>query len=193
MSNKSDDSDDFLNQLDSPFGKPVQRATHPAALDEESLLKHCTITRGRASGPGGQHRNKVETHITVEHKPSGIDAQAGERRLAKENRSVAIRRLRLKLAMSLRVEVPAGDIRSALWKQRCVKKRIVCNPKHRDYPSLLAEAFDVIDACSFDMKKASIRLGCSATQLTRMIVDHPPAFDMLNQSRQDHGLHRLRP
>ena len=176
---------DFLDQ-------PVDRPIHPAALDVETLLKDCTITRGRASGPGGQHRNKVETHITVVHNPSGIDAQAGERRLAKENQSVAIRRLRLKLAMEIRIEVPAGEIRSQLWKSRCVKNRIVCNPKHADYPSLLAEALDVIEACGFDVKKASARLECSTTQLIRFIGDHRPALEQLNQSREDRGLHRLK-
>ena len=181
-------SKDFPEQL----GQPVQRPTHPAALDTEVLLKVCTITRGRASGPGGQHRNKVETHITVEHKPSGIDAQAGERRLAKENKSVAIRRLRLRLAMGIRLDVPAGDIRSTLWKTRCVKRRIVCNPKHTDFPSLLAEALDVIEACGLDVKKASARLECSTTQLVRFVADHRPSFDQLNQSREDHGLHRFR-
>jgi len=180
---------DSIDQLDQPVDRPI----HPAALDSDTLLKDCTISRGRASGPGGQHRNKVETHITITHKPSGIDAQAGERRLAKENRSVAVRRLRLRLAMGVRVTVPAGDIRSALWRERCRKNRIVCSPKHADFPSLLAEALDVIEASGFDLKKASARLECSTTQLLRFIGDHPPAFEQLNQSRQDHGLHRLRP
>jgi len=180
---------DFLDQLD----QPVERPIHPAALEMDSLLKECTVSRGRASGPGGQHRNKVETHITITHTPSGIDAQAGERRLAKENQRVAIRRLRLKLAMGVRIEVPTGDIRSKLWRQRCKKNKIVCSPKHADYPSLLAEALDVIEACGFDLKKASTRLECSSTQLLRFIADHPPALEQLNQSRQDHGLRRLRP
>ncbi len=179
---------DFLDQLDQPADRP----THPAAFDVETLLKDCTITRGRASGPGGQHRNKIETHITIVHNPTGISAQAGERRLAKENQSVAIRRLRLKLAMGVRIEVPAGDIRSPLWRTRCVKNRIVCNPKHADYPSLLAEALDVIEACGFDVKKASVRLACSTTQLIRFIADHRPALDQLNQSREDRGLHKLK-
>ena len=180
---------DFLEKLD----QPVQRPVHPAALATDELLKECSMTRGRASGPGGQHRNKVETHITITHTPSGIDAQAGERRLAKENQSVAIRRLRQKLAMQIRVEVPAGEIRSELWRRRCVKKRIVCNPKHTDYPSLLAEALDVIDASGFDLKKAATRLECSTTQLLRFVADHPPALEMLNQSREDRGLRRLKP
>ncbi len=179
---------DFLDFLD----QPVERQPHPASYESERLMKECTLTRGRASGPGGQHRNKVETHITIVHNPSGIDAQAGERRLAKENQSVALRRLRLKLAMGIRIEVPAGEIQSALWKTRCVKGRIVCNPKHTDFPSLLAEALDVIEACGLDVKKAGLRLGCSTTQLVRLIAEHRPAFEQLNQSREDRGFHRLK-
>jgi len=167
-------------------------SVHPAALEAEQLLADCESRRLRRSGPGGQHRNKVETHITILHDPSGIEAQAGERRLAKENQSVALRRLRLKLAMGIRIGVPSGEIQSSLWKIRCVKGRIVCNPKHTDFPSLLAEALDVIEACGLDVKKAGLRLGCSTTQLVRMIAEHRPAFEQLNQSREDRGFHRLK-
>ncbi len=181
--------DDFFEQLD----KPVARDTHPAALDKDSLLKVCQITKGRASGPGGQHRNKVETHITIVHKPSGIDAQAGERRLVKENTRVAIRRLRLKLALEIRVHVPAGEIRSELWKSRTPKGKIVCNSKHWDYPSLLAEAFDVLEDAKYEIKKASVRLGCSGTQLIRLIAEHAPSLVTLNREREARGLRALKP
>ena len=45
-------------------------------MDPEALAGQCLITRGRASGPGGQHRNKVETAISILHKQSGQVGQA---------------------------------------------------------------------------------------------------------------------
>ena len=36
---------------------------HPAALPFDALLKECEVRRLRRSGPGGQHRNKVETAV----------------------------------------------------------------------------------------------------------------------------------
>ncbi|MFG0244748.1 MAG: peptide chain release factor family protein [Phycisphaerales bacterium JB052] len=173
--------------------QPVERPTHPAALDEASLMKQCTLTRGRASGPGGQHRNKVETHITLVHNPTGIEGQAGERRLAKENERVAIRRLRLNLAIGHRVLVPNGEIRSALWKSRCKNKKIVCAVRHFDFPSMLAEALDVIDACGYDMRQASIRLECSGSQLVRLMADHPPALSKFNDERRLRSMRPLKP
>jgi hypothetical protein len=179
----------FLDKLD----RPVSRPSHPAALEIDALMRECTLTRGRASGPGGQHRNKVETHITIVHNPTGIEGQAGERRLAKENQSVAIRRMRLNLATEHRVFVPDGEIRSDLWKSRCRNKKIVCSVRHYDFPSMLAEALDVIDACGYDTRRASARLQCSGSQLVRLMADHAPALAKFNEERRLRSMRPLKP
>ena len=166
---------------------------HPATIPIEELLKHCTIAKGRSQGPGGQHRNKVSTHITITHKPTGTTAQAGERRSAAENQKVAISRLRHTLALQIRNPVPAGDARSPLWKSRVQKNKIACSPKHEDYPSMIAEALDMLDATSFDSAKAALRLECSSTQLLKLLAAHPPAFVLLNANRATKDLHPLKP
>jgi hypothetical protein len=99
---------------------------------------------------------------------------AGERRSVTENRQVAIRRLRLLLATEHRCVVPLGEIGSDLWKSRLQGSRIVCNPDHADFPALLAEAMDVLFAMKLDAAKAAIRLDCTASQLVKLIKDHPP-------------------
>ena len=166
---------------------------HPAMMDEAALLKQCQMGKGRGSGPGGQHRNKVETLVWIVHTPSGLETHAGERRSAAENRSVAIRRMRLILAAKFRTGVPVGDARSDLWRSRCSPQgRIACNPEHHDYPALLAEAMDLVDACGLDVKKAAARLCCSPSQLIKLIKDHPPGLEELNRSRAERGLHPLK-
>ena len=176
-----------------PFNQPrAPRPTHPAALEEHELLKRCVIRKGRTSGPGGQHRNKVETHVSVTHEPTGLVGQAGERRSAEVNRKVAIRRLRLALATEHRATVPEGEIRSDLWRSRVRGGKIACNPRHADYPAMLAEAMDVLAACAHDPKKAALRLGCSASQLVKLIGQHPPALAAVNAARQARGDRPLR-
>jgi len=166
---------------------------HPAALPDDSLLAQCDLTKGRAGGPGGQHRNKVETKVTLHHTPTGIEAHASERRSAEQNKSIALFRLRLSLALAVRLPVPLGDARSDLWKSRTSPGgRISCNPNHRDYPSLLAEALDTIDSCKLDTHKAALRLECSHSQLIKLLKDHPPALAQVNQQRESRGLHTLK-
>ena len=92
--------------IDPAPNSPLAPCAHPACLSNESLLAQCDISAGRGGGPGGQHRNKVSTLITLTHRPTGHEAHAGERRSQSENKSVALRRLRLILATHVRTAAP---------------------------------------------------------------------------------------
>src|SRR5579864_7810511 len=118
--------------------------SHPAAIAVERLLTECEIRRTRRGGPGGQHRNKVETAVVIEHRPTQISAQAGERRSQEENRKEAVFRLRLKLAVEVRQPLEPAYRPSALWLSRCRQCKVAVNPRHDDFPALLAEALDVL-------------------------------------------------
>lgn len=170
-------------------------APHPATIDERALADQCDFSKDRAGGPGGQHRNKVESRVTVLHIPTQVEAHAGERRSAVDNRRVALFRLRLLLAVNVRTPVPAGEVRSDLWRSRCPDSaggKIACNSEHHDYPAMLAEALDLVWASGLDVGKAALRLSASSSQLLKLIKDHPAAFVRLNQARDAQGLHKLR-
>lgn len=104
---------------------------------------------------------------------------------------MALRRLRFALAVSLRVPT-AGASPSALWRSRCRAGRMACNPSHEDFPALLAEALDVLAESGEDPRRAAIVLGCTPTQVVRLLGDHPPALASFNASRVALGLPRLR-
>ena len=159
--------------------------THPACLDEKDLLADCDIRFTRRSGPGGQNRNKVETAVIVTHRPTGLGAEASERRSQAENRRVAAFRLRLALALEVRSDA-AGP--SELWRSRCRGRRIAVNPEHEDFPALLAEALDVIGRLDSDLKAAAGALECSASQLLKLLKCEPRAWALLNQARRARGL-----
>ena len=69
---------------------------HPACLPIDELLAQCDVRHERRSGPGGQHRNKVATAVVLTHRPTGVRAEANERRSQAENHAEAVRRLRLR-------------------------------------------------------------------------------------------------
>jgi len=61
------------------------------------LLADCEVTFYRASGPGGQHRNKAETAVRIVHLPTGTTAVAAAERSQSQNRERALERLYEKL------------------------------------------------------------------------------------------------
>lgn len=169
----------------------VAAGPHPATLDDETILAQCEFGRQKSGGPGGQHRNKVETTVVLTHRPTGIHAKAGERRSQIENKHVALFRLRVKLAVEFRTAPTLGDPRSDLWKSRVHDGKIALNPEHRDFPSMLAEALDVLAASNWEPKDAAIRLDVTPTQLIRMLKEEPTAFVRVNEERAKRHLHAL--
>jgi hypothetical protein len=172
------------------MGEPV----HPAALPHEQLLTMCKVRRGRTFGPGGQHRNKVETAIQITHLDSGVVGQAGERREQSQNLRVALFRLRVNLAVQVRVPVALAATPSDLWRSRVAGKdgRIVLNPAHEDFPAMLSEALDVIDACRGDVARAANLLACTPSQLVKLLKHDHRALAAVNALRAERGDHPLK-
>jgi len=170
----------------------TDRHDHPAAIEPDALLGRCAIKRGKSGGPGGQHRNKVETAVRITHEPTGIEGQASERRSQVENRKVALFRLRVNLAVEHRAFLPRFAQPSDLWQSRVRGGKIGLNPSHEDFPAMLAEACDFIADCRYDVKKAAARLGCSMSQLVKLLKAEPAALERVNAERKAHGQGALR-
>lgn len=163
---------------------------HPATIPVEKLLADVRQRVTRRTGPGGQHRNKVQTAVVFVHEPTGISAEASERRSQQENRVVAIRRLRLALALGHRTPACAGP--SLLWQSRVRGGRLVVAAAHDDYPALVAEALDHLMAHGLAMPAAAATLGVTASQLAGLFRKEPQAWTALHRLRAAAGLPALK-
>ena len=169
----------------------MTQQTHPASWETDRLLRECESQRQRRSGPGGQHRNKVETAVTLTHRETQLQGQASERRSQEQNRRVALFRLRVNLALGFRSTMPAAGP-SDTWQGRCRGGIISIRSSHEDFPTLLAEVLDRVHLDAGDLKLTSQFLGATASQLTKFLKLEPRAFQCLNHLREHNDLPRLR-
>lgn len=102
--------------------------------DRASLERDCELEFFIASGPGGQHRNKVETGVRLVHRPSGIMVTATERRSQYANREMAYERMAERLQAAQRRQVPRVPTKpSAASRERRLgeKRRKALNKQFR--------------------------------------------------------------
>ena len=94
--------------------------------DRESLERDCDLEFFIAGGPGGQHRNKVETGARLTHRPTGITVTATERRSQHANREAAFERMQIRLEELQHVETPRKPTRptGASRLRRINEKRV---------------------------------------------------------------------
>src|SRR3954452_2710775 len=92
-------------------------------LTDAQLLEQCAVDTYRASGPGGQKRNKTSSAVRLRHGPSGLIVIAEESRSQHENRARALRRLREALYLKLRED---------LSPEQLVPEAVATRPEYRE-------------------------------------------------------------
>src|SRR5437667_11701240 len=100
-------------------------------LTEDQLLGQCVVDTYRASGPGGQKRNKTSSAVRLRHRPSGSIAIAEESRSQHENKAKALKRLRKALFLQLRQAVTPEAL--ALPGARNGDGRLDVGAKHPEF------------------------------------------------------------
>ncbi len=134
------------------------------SADDETLTQDCRFDFHRCGGRGGQKVNKTSSAVRLLHLPSGIGAVSSEARSQALNRHLAFRKLRMKLAFSLR-EDPSG--------QEIPDTANPPSPHGTAYPLWTAHLFDTLFASSWDLKQSADRLHCSRARLYRLLRRDP--------------------
>lgn len=112
--------------------------TEQYAVDRASLERDCTMEFVIASGPGGQHRNKVESGVRLVHRPTGISVMATERRSQAANRDVAFARMAERLLARQRVVRPRKATRptaASRTRRLTTKRQVSLLKKTRSAPT----------------------------------------------------------
>jgi protein subunit release factor A len=82
--------------------------------DRAALERDCSLEFIIAGGPGGQHRNKVESGVRLVHRPTSTTVIATERRSQHANREVAFERMAERLEEQQREIIPRRPTRPSV-------------------------------------------------------------------------------
>mgnify|MGYP001310516461 CR=1 FL=1 len=166
----------------------------PWELSDEELLKECDWYAGRASGPGGQKRNKTHSAIRLIHRTTGISVIANESRLQGENRALAMQRLRHALALVLRREIDLETFTApeAVTAQIDRKGKLHVNPSNARYLPIIATLLDLLVVYRGQVSAAADRLGITTTNFINLLHDDPKLWTTAQALRKRYGLPPLK-
>jgi len=158
-------------------------------LEDDSLLRYCHQETYRASGPGGQHRNTTDSAVRLTVLDGVIVALCTDHRSQHRNRSEALKRLRLTLAIELRMPIihspsePAQSVWQGFWK---------LGQKDRRYAGFIAHILDVMAHQDWAVGHSAKALGISTGKLVRTLAKNAHAWNAVNLARAEHDLVNLR-
>ena len=163
------------------------------ALSDEALLAQCAVDTFRASGPGGQKRNKTESAVRLRHQPTGLQSQAFEHRSQHRNRELALQRLRAEIATNIRRPVVLEGYEPPLELQRILPgRRDQLGANNPAFWTGAQHLFDLFVACGCSVSETAARLGLSTGQLSRLFTGEPELLRVANALRTERQMRPLR-
>jgi len=177
---------------------PALPALAILAMDDASLLRECDVHIYKSSGPGGQHRNKVSSAVRLRHRATGITAHGDDTRSQHENKRMAIRRLRMNLALRLRgdfdpagTEVPAV-VNECMFAPRGKKgasagRRMRVGRRDHRFWAVAAFLLDVLEGFAGRLGDAARWLGISTGNLTSVFKSDRHLLAAAGAIRKAHG------
>jgi hypothetical protein len=152
----------------------------------------------RASGPGGQKRNKTSSAVRLRHPPTGLIVIAEESRSQHENKARALRRLWHALFLQLRDPLPPDVTPEAVAahpdyrEARDAGGRLDMNPKNPRFWPAVGVVLDVLAAVEARVGDAAGLLGVSTGNLIDFLRTDPKVWQEANRLRTVSGQKPLR-
>jgi hypothetical protein len=165
-----------------------------ASLSDAQLLDQCEVDTYRASGPGGQKRNKTSSAVRLRHGPSGLIVIAEESRSQHENRARALRRLRQAIYLHVRENLGPGGVNSEnvaarreLREARGREGGLHLGRKDPRFWPVAGLVLDVLQAVDARVSAAAEALGISTANLVGFLEVDVKVWQQANSLRARFG------
>jgi hypothetical protein len=167
-------------------------------LTEPQLLAQCEVDTYRASGPGGQKRNKTSSAVRLRHLPTGLIVIAEESRSQHENKAKALKRLWQALFLELRDPLATSATSETVMAlpdfapARSADGRLHLSARDPRFWPAAGVVLDVLAALEARVADAAILLGVSTGNLIDFLQTDPKLWQESNRLRTLFGHKALR-
>jgi len=162
---------------------------------DDALIAQCEVDRYRASGPGGQHRNKTESAVRLRHKPTGVSAIGEDSRSQAENKLHAVRRLRQSIALHVREPVVLdGFVPSRRLAAFVAGGTAPLGAKTRhtgEYWASIGELLDLFVEGGLEVGTTAQRLGITTGAMSKLLLHDDAVARAVNDLRRARGMRPL--
>jgi hypothetical protein len=164
--------------------------------NDDTLIRQCEVDRYRASGPGGQHRNKTESAVRLRHKLTGVTVIGEDSRSQAENKVHALRRLRAAIALEVREPVALdGFTASPRLAALVAGGTAPLGTRTRqtgEYWAAIGELLDLLGAGGHEVAATAQRLGVTTGALSKLLLHDDLVARTVNDHRRARKLRPLR-
>ncbi|MCM8543528.1 MAG: peptide chain release factor-like protein [Lentisphaeraceae bacterium] len=144
-------------------------------MSDEELLHHCRTDHFISTGNGGQKRNKTSSAVRLTLKDSPISASASDDRQQSVNKTHALRKLRIAIALEMRQEPEP-------WQGQ-----LNMNSKNQHYANFVACLVDQLFSNTWQVSETAKSFEISTGQLIKIIAKDDTLWQFVNRERQKAG------
>ena len=165
-------------------------------VGDDALIAQCEVDRYRASGPGGQHRNKTDSAVRLRHRLTGVTAIGEDSRSQVENKVHAVRRLRQNLALEVREPVTLDGFtpspRLAAFVAGGTAPLGARTRLTGEYWAAIGELLDLLVAGELEIGTTAQRLGITTGAMSKLLLHDDAVARTVNDLRRARGMRPLR-
>jgi hypothetical protein len=160
-----------------------------ATLTDDQLLAQCEVDTYRASGPGGQKRNKTSSAVRLRHLPTGLLVIGEESRSQHENKAKCIRRMRQAIYLNLRDPIIAEllETNPDLLAAKGTDGRLHLRERDPRFWPVAGIALDVLMVTEGQVSTAAELIGTSTANLIDFLQTDPKLWQEANRVRLGFG------
>jgi hypothetical protein len=149
-------------------------------LPDTELLKLCEISAYKGSGPGGQHKNKTNSGVTLKltiNKSCKMESYSCDDRSSHVNKLLALKKLRLKIALQIREESSTEIPFTFPGSNGKISQ------DNNLYPQFIADVLDRINFSKGDLNEAAKIWNLSKSALNKIILQDKKVLEAFQKIR----------